>query len=48
MYFESDTIIDKFEAGITKFIVARHPLQNVHFATNKLLPLKINLYFYFQ
>ena len=48
MYLESETTIDKFEAGITKFIVARHPLQNLHSATNKLLPLKIDVYFYFQ
>jgi len=48
MYFESDTTVDKFEAGIKKFIVGRHPLRNLHFTTNELLPLKINLYFYFQ
>ena len=47
MYLESNTTIDKFEVGITKFIVARHPL-HLHIAPNKLLPMKINVYFYFQ
>jgi len=50
LYFESDTTSANFEAGITKFVVTRHPLQFTH-CTGKVfaaLPLKINCYLYSQ
>jgi hypothetical protein len=49
MYLERDTTIGNFEAGISKFVIARHPLQFTQCAKIfTALPLKINRYFYFQ
>jgi hypothetical protein len=37
MYLEPDTTIGNFEAGISKFVVTRHPLQFTHCAELKFL-----------